>query len=453
MSHQLFVPGQTYRRRDLHAQYGGQQQGGISTPAHHPFIFLITGDSGTQYGYKDGWSDNGTIFRYTGEGQEGDMEFTKGNKAIRDHEKDGKALHLFEQTSKGFVSYIGEMVYDKPQYFDAPDQNGRQRKAIVFELRLRSSSTASGNRHPHKDIPAVASRQRAYWAFLANPNVYRIQDAVEGEADDYWTVKHSNVRRGDRVAIWKAKGTDDKRGIVAFAEVLTDPEVMEEPPDRRKYWVDGKSQGLARRVRIQYVQPPAVPLWLNDNGASILSEISVSRATGGGVFKIEPDQWRRLVVIAGGWSRQKSIEDAVLAAAEQANPSGRTQGFSADPETRRVVEEYAVSRARQYFEAQQFTVETHGKPFDLCCRRGETLLFVEVKGTQTTGEEILLTPNEVAFATRHQDRMALFLVHDVIVVHKEGKPTASEGTELIQNPWLLDATRLSPLGFSYELEP
>ncbi len=51
-----FVPGQIYRRRDLHERFGGQRQGGISTPKSSPFIFLITGDSGKQYGYADEWT-------------------------------------------------------------------------------------------------------------------------------------------------------------------------------------------------------------------------------------------------------------------------------------------------------------------------------------------------------------------------------------------------------------
>jgi hypothetical protein len=41
-----FSPGQLYRRRDLQHKFGGQRQGGISTPAKAPFILLITGESG-----------------------------------------------------------------------------------------------------------------------------------------------------------------------------------------------------------------------------------------------------------------------------------------------------------------------------------------------------------------------------------------------------------------------
>jgi hypothetical protein len=132
----VFTPGQVYRRRDLHAKVGGQRQGGISTPANAPFIFLITGDSGKQHGYSDDWTDDG-IFLYTDEGQRGDMRFVAGNRAIRDHLKDGKTLQVFEQQKKDkrFLRYLSEMEYAQHTYREALDTDGKQRKAIVFHLR------------------------------------------------------------------------------------------------------------------------------------------------------------------------------------------------------------------------------------------------------------------------------------------------------------------------------
>jgi 5-methylcytosine-specific restriction enzyme A len=47
-----FEVGRAYRRHtELHGRYGGQQQGGISTPTGYPIIFLFTGASGEMYGY------------------------------------------------------------------------------------------------------------------------------------------------------------------------------------------------------------------------------------------------------------------------------------------------------------------------------------------------------------------------------------------------------------------
>jgi 5-methylcytosine-specific restriction enzyme A len=92
----LFVPGQLYhRRRELHSKYGGQEQGGMITPAQHSLIFLVTGNSGRQHGYEDRWSEDGKTFLYYGEGQVGDMKFTKGNLALRDHVVNGEDVHLF----------------------------------------------------------------------------------------------------------------------------------------------------------------------------------------------------------------------------------------------------------------------------------------------------------------------------------------------------------------------
>lgn len=63
---------------------------------------LFTGETGNQYGYIDGWSEEGVFF-YMGEGQRGDMTFVRGNLAIRDHIANGKDIHLFESVRKGFV--------------------------------------------------------------------------------------------------------------------------------------------------------------------------------------------------------------------------------------------------------------------------------------------------------------------------------------------------------------
>lgn len=131
----MFEPGEVYRRRDLHARFGGQNQGGISTPREYPYVFLFTGDSGEQYGYKDGWQPDGT-YRYTGEGQLGDMQFLRGNKAIRDHQKDGRELHLFQKTEKkGYVRHLGQFeLVDYDLIENVPDRMERPRTAIVFKL-------------------------------------------------------------------------------------------------------------------------------------------------------------------------------------------------------------------------------------------------------------------------------------------------------------------------------
>ena len=129
----MFHVGQPYERSTLHERYGGQEQGGISTPARHPVILCFTGSQGEQYGYQDDWTPDG-VFMYTGEGQRGDMQFVRGNRAVLDHASEGKDLHLFEYTSRGTVRYLGQMVCAGYERRHAPDVEGKERSAIVFEL-------------------------------------------------------------------------------------------------------------------------------------------------------------------------------------------------------------------------------------------------------------------------------------------------------------------------------
>lgn len=129
----LFTEGQEYRRRELHNQYGGQQQGGISTPKLQPFIFLFASKIGEDYGYSDGWTDEG-VYLYTGEGTRGDMTFQMGNKAIRDHMADGKDIYLFQSSTRAYVKFIGQMICVGFHYHRAPDYYGGERQAIVFQL-------------------------------------------------------------------------------------------------------------------------------------------------------------------------------------------------------------------------------------------------------------------------------------------------------------------------------
>jgi|ERR1700730_3432971 len=130
----MFQKDQRYKRRWLHETYGGQQRGGISTPAKKAVIFLFTGEPGEPYGYTDWESPDGS-YHYFGEGQRGDMQFRGGNKAIRDHAANGEELHLFKMMRHDpEVCYLGQFVCGGCEIRSAPDVDRRTRKAIVFRL-------------------------------------------------------------------------------------------------------------------------------------------------------------------------------------------------------------------------------------------------------------------------------------------------------------------------------
>jgi hypothetical protein len=140
-----------------------------------------------------------------------------------------------------------------------------------------------------------------YWAFQANPRVYRIEEAVRQLEEDTWTTKEKDVRKGDKIVIWKALGDSHRRGVVALGEVISDPELMQDA--NNGFWVDRSSgRTMEPRVRVRYVLPPLLPLWLGDPAApSVLEKLTVSRAQGT-VFKVTEEQWEEVVEAAGGWS-------------------------------------------------------------------------------------------------------------------------------------------------------
>lgn len=131
------VSGRTYKRSALHKEFGGQRQGGISTPRKSPMVLLFTGEQGKQYGYLDGFHTDGTYW-YTGEGRKGDMRMVAGNLAIRSHAQLSKNLHLFEYVKKGEVRYLGNASYLEHREEVRPDVDKNPRNAIVFQLSIDS---------------------------------------------------------------------------------------------------------------------------------------------------------------------------------------------------------------------------------------------------------------------------------------------------------------------------
>lgn len=131
-------PGDRIKRTELHERFGGTQRGGISPSRQSPNVFIFSdAAAGSQHGYFDKWMDDG-CFHYTGEGQRGDQEMTKGNAAILHHRREGRSLRLFSGSSD-FVQYRGEveLAADQPCYLDdAPEtDNGPLRQVIIFRLR------------------------------------------------------------------------------------------------------------------------------------------------------------------------------------------------------------------------------------------------------------------------------------------------------------------------------
>ncbi|MEJ3750040.1 restriction endonuclease [Actinomycetes bacterium KLBMP 9797] len=129
------TPGDRLRRRDVHARYGGRQQGGIAPSRETPVVMFFTDPStGHQHGYYDGWDEAG-LFNYVGEGQKGDQRFVQGNKSIQRHHEEGRSLEGF--LARGTeVTYLGEFKLVDTYFRDAHETGDEStlRQVIVFRL-------------------------------------------------------------------------------------------------------------------------------------------------------------------------------------------------------------------------------------------------------------------------------------------------------------------------------
>jgi len=176
-----FVIGQSYwRKDDIHAKYGGSRQGGISPSSWCPAVFVFTGDTGEQYGYRDGFDESG-VFSYSGEGRLGDMTFKGGNRALRDHSKDGKAVHLFHALGKGkAVRYMGEFVVASYSMRRGPDEQGNERDVIMFHLALVGTTDAPAL-SADSEVVAASTRVAASTSELRSRALQSVQ-ASQGTA-------------------------------------------------------------------------------------------------------------------------------------------------------------------------------------------------------------------------------------------------------------------------------
>ena len=138
------------------------------------------------------------------------------------------------------------------------------------------------------------------------------------------------------------------------------------------------------------------------------------------------------------------------------NSRSNGQGFSTDSKYRSMVEKYAVDRAIKHFEDLNWIVDPSpqaNKPYDLLCKRGEAIIYVEVKGTTTKGSEVTITNNEAKHAFANPDKSVLLVVADIELQPSSGRSVECTGCrDLIAELWNLKETQLSPINYRCKLD-
>lgn len=169
---------QVYRRKDIHARFSGNQQAGIVPSTRENVILLFHTKEKDRQFYEDRVDPDG-VYWYSGEGTLGDMKWTAANRAIRDHDANGRDLLFFERFERqdGLWQFQGERHCICHKEETRPDKSGAPRLGILFGLisvgeesalkpgqsselvSLRAAASASAS-----DSPSTAQRVANYFA-------------------------------------------------------------------------------------------------------------------------------------------------------------------------------------------------------------------------------------------------------------------------------------------------
>jgi MrcB-like, N-terminal domain/Domain of unknown function (DUF3883) len=141
-------------------------------------------------------------------------------------------------------------------------------------------------------------------------------------------------------------------------------------------------------------------------------------------------------------------------AAGQPERRGISQGFGLSTAERRVVEMHAMRLAKEHLESLQWRARdvSTTRPYDFECKRASEEMIVEVKGTTSTGEQIVLTKNEVAVHRARHPNNALIVVHSITLTRTPDTPSAEGGTLFMLSPWEIVESQLQPLAFQYTVQ-
>lgn len=149
------------------------------------------------------------------------------------------------------------------------------------------------------------------------------------------------------------------------------------------------------------------------------------------------------------------MPDTALVSELAGKPPARAPGFRANAAQRKAIEECAVEAAAFSLMAGGWAVENVGgnNPYDLHATRGGEELHVEVKGTVTSGSQVILTQGEVEHHAVAAPASALYLVTGIKLEGNPKSPTASGGDLRIIDPWAVEPDALTPIAYRYVVPP
>jgi len=159
--------------------------------------------------------------------------------------------------------------------------------------------------------------------------------------------------------------------------------------------------------------------------------------------------------LAGSGSPVDSESMAAVVDMAAGRPSGHSgQGFLASVEKRVALEKHAMRAALAWYTSQGWACKDVSgfEAYDLECTKASDWLHVEVKGTTTSGDRVIVTRGEVARALEFHPNTELFVLADIeFALAPDGLIGAKGGYRRICPGWASVANSLTPIGFEFQL--
>ena len=140
----------------------------------------------------------------------------------------------------------------------------------------------------------------------------------------------------------------------------------------------------------------------------------------------------------------------VVARDQEDSPAGRGQGRQLDARLRKIIEDAAQDRLMQHFLDDDWVVtDTHlNRPYDAVAVKNGKTLYLEAKGTQSRGESVIVTRNEVEHARSHPGECVVGVWSGIRIVDGEVDPNCGGFRLLDFDP---DAGQLKPRDYDWWL--
>jgi hypothetical protein len=130
------------------------------------------------------------------------------------------------------------------------------------------------------------------------------------------------------------------------------------------------------------------------------------------------------------------------------------QGYIKDSRIKKAVELRAMKLASDYYQKLGYEVTDVSsiESVDFLCTKNEETRYVEVKGTQGEGNEVLLTANEIKRAKSGLYITDLFIVHSIKIIKEGESLEATNGINLIIHKWKPEDANLTPTHYRYVVQ-